>query len=465
LGLAGTLSFHPDEDKILWQLERMRLGALDLDPKDFGWGTLHSYVVGATVVALDRFGVFGDAGWRAAFRNGPAERFARLMLAGRAWSALFGLFSVGVVAAIAWQRAGPGAGVAAAALLAVSPLHVAHSHYLATDVALGFWLALAFLFLPRWPAWGGFVLGLAIATKPAALALAPVLLLFERRAVAVAAVLAGFLVGEPYALLAFREWAAANLAIAARVGAAAPEAFSPLDLLGRHAAQLALYGLGPIGIALALLGLVRADRGLKLAVAGLSLTLALSRFPMGRYALPLLPFLSVAAGVELARLRGARRAIALAAALAPPLAYSLASDAALFGAHPYQEAGAFVERQASAGASVARLWAEYPPLDARRYARLSLVDPFGLRGEPYRSLGADFVVLDDLPLHPWRPELLADLQAHYAGRRFRKPLLLPEPWAPHDSRYPRPEVVVYERLRPTSSVERHEGVAAAAPGR
>jgi hypothetical protein len=459
--LAGGVSFHPDEDKILWQLERMRLGALDFDPKDYGWGTLHTYVVGATVFAIDRFGGFGDASWRAAFRGGEASRFARLVIAGRAWSAVFGLLTVGVVAAIAWQRAGPRAGVAAAALLAVSPLHVTHSHYLTADVAVGFWLSLAFFLLPRSRAWAGFVLGLAIATKPGAIALAPVLFLFEGRLRSAACLLAGFLVGEPYALLSFREWASANLGIAARVTTTAPEAFGLLELVGRHAAQLVLYGLGPLGFAAAVFGLVRGDRVLRLAAAGFALTLALSRFPMGRYELPLLPFLGVAAGLALARLGW----IPLALVLAPPLAYSLAMDAALFGAHPYAEAAAVVETRAPAGASVARLWAEYPPLDARRYAKLPLADPFGLRGETHRPLEADFVVLDDLPLHPWRAELRADLAAHYSAHPFRKPLLLPEPWAPHDSRYPRPEVIVYERLRPRSGVERDEGVAAPAPGR
>jgi hypothetical protein len=288
-----------------------------------------------------------------------------------------------------------------------------------------------------------------------------VLFLFDGRWIGVVALLAGFLVGEPYALLSFREWASANLAIAARIGTAAPEAYGLPSLLGRHVAQLTMYGLGPLGLAAALAGLARGDRVLRLAAAGLALTLALSRFPMGRYELPLLPFLAVAAGLALARLGW----IPLALVLAPPLAYSLAMDAALFGAHPYARAAAVIETRAPAGGSVARLWAEYPPLDAGRFTKLPLADPFGLTGQGYRALGADFVVLDDLPLHAWRPELIADLQAHYSAHHFGKPLLLPEPWAPHDSRYPRPEVIVYQRLRPRSGVERDEGEAAAAPGR
>jgi hypothetical protein len=465
-GLAGRTSFHPDEDKILWQLERMRLGALDLHPKDFGWGTLHTYVVGATVFGLDRAGLFGQDGWRAALRDRRTPYFARLILAGRAWSALLGLATVLLVFAIGRRLGGAGAAAWAAALLAVSPLHVAHSHYLTTDVAMGFWLSLALLLaLRESQAGAGFVLGLAIATKPSAIALAPVVLLVGSRLGTLAALFAGFVAGEPYALLAFRDWSAANAAIVARIGSAARESFGVGELIARHAVQLALYGLGPVGAAAAVVGLRRGGRVLGLASAGLALTLPLSRFPMGRYELPLLPFLAVAAGLALANLRGAAARAVLLGALAPPLAYSLAADAALYGAHPYAGAGAFIELRSPLGASVARLWSEYPPLDAERYPPLLLADPFALRGEGYRALESDFVVLDDLPLHGWREELRADLAAHYAERRFEKPLPLPEPFAPHDSRYPRPSVTVYERLRPRSGVERDERVAGAAPGR
>ena len=262
------------------------------------------------------------------------------------------------------------------------------------------------------------------------------------------AVLAGFVVGEPYALLAFREWSSASAGIVTRIAGAARESFGVAELIARHAVQLTLYGLGPVGVAAAVVGLRRAERVLGLAVAGLALTLPLSRFPMGRYELPLLPFLAVAAGLALARLHPTGRRAALLVALAPPLAYSLAADAALFGAHPYANAGAFIRSRAPQGASVARLWSEYPPLDAQPYPPLTLADPFALQGQAYRALDSDVVVLDDLPLHGWREELQADLAAHYVARRFETSFGLPEPFAPHDSRYPRPRVTVYERRTP-----------------
>jgi hypothetical protein len=446
-GIGRGTSFHPDEDKILWQLEGMRLGALDLDPKDFGWGTLQTYLVGATVFALDRLGGYGG-GWRSAFRERREPFFGRLFVTGRLVSALFGVLTVAVVAAIGWQRGGARASLLAASLLGVSPLHVLHSHYLTADVALGLWLSLAVWAHGRSAVLSGFFAGLALATKPSAL---PVVALVVALAPAargrlLAAAVGGFLLGEPYALLAFGAWWSASLETASRIGSTAPEAFGLAELAWRHGVQVLLYGLGPVAALAAVMGLSRVGRLLAAATAGLALTLALSRFPMGRYAVPLLPFLAVAAGLAMARLHGLRIALAVTAALGPELLYSGAAVAQLGLVHPYQRAADWIESNVPAGASLARLWAEYPPLEPGRHRLEMLQDPFALEGRAYAPQAADVVVLDDLPLHAWRSELLADLAQNYReAARFGPQRPLPEPWRPHDSRYPGPAVRVLLR--------------------
>ncbi len=448
-GIGRGTSFHPDEDKILWQLEGMRLGALDLNPKDFGWGTLQTYLVGGTVFALDRLGAYGGA-WRSAFRERREPFFARLFVTGRVVSALFGVLTVAVVAAIAWERAGTRAALLAASLLAVSPLHVLHSHYLTADIALGFWLALAVWAHRRSPVASGFLAGLALAAKPSALPVVAVVVALapgaRGRLQALAAALGGFLLGEPYALLAFRSWWSASLETAVRIGGAAPEAFGLGELAWRHGGQIVLYGLGPVAAVAAGIGLSRVGRPLAAAAGGLALTLALSRFPMGRYAVPLLPLLAVAAAVASSRLRGRAFALAMTAAVGLPLAYSTASVARLGEVHPYSRAAEWVESNVPAGASLARLWGEYPPLERGRYRLELLNDPFALEGRPYAPSSADVVVLDDLPIHAWRAELLADLQRNYReAARFALERPLPEPLRPHDSRYPDPTVRVFLR--------------------
>src|SRR4029453_3937232 len=120
-------SFHPDEDKILKQLERMSLVPFDLDTHDYGWGRLQSYAVGAALQAAEATGAFGTTGWRAAFREATEPGFARIYVTARAVSALFGIAAIALVFLAARDLGGPRAGLMASALLAVSPLHVLHA--------------------------------------------------------------------------------------------------------------------------------------------------------------------------------------------------------------------------------------------------------------------------------------------------------------------------------------------------
>ena len=448
-------SFHPDEDKILWQLERMRPSALDLDPKDFGWGSLETYVVGASFGVGDRAGVFGHEGWRAAFRDARQPFFGRVFVLGRLCAAGFGLATVLLAYCVARHCGGPVAGTLAAALVAVSPLHVLHSHYLTSDVALGFWLlTAAWLSLRDQPLGAAFVAGLALATKPSAFAVAPVWLVapnapaFLRRAAAFGI---GFLIGEPYALLAFCDWFARTREIAVAVSARGPESIPVARLMLEHGWQIAAYGLGPVALILALVGLSRLPVRFASLCAALAISLFFSRFPMSRYVVPLLPLLAVACGVALAKLPRGWLAGASTLALAPPLALSLALVGVLRDDHTATRAARWVLDQAPPGARIAKLWDEIPLLDAERYQLEPLSDPFGLEARAYPQSASDLIVLDDLPIHAWRPELLEDLE-----RRFRlvavfsnPPRLLglplPEPMAAHDWKYTHPVIRIYER--------------------
>jgi hypothetical protein len=453
-------SFHPDEDKILWQLERMRPAAGDLDPTDFGWGTLHTYVVGAALEVAGVSGLFGTGGWRAAFHDAREPFFSRVFAVGRVLSALFGIATVFVTFRLGRTLGGTGAGLAAAALLAVSPLHVLHSHYLTADVALAFWLGVAlWAALAGRPRLAGFLGGLAVATKPSALVAVPVWLAGgrpPRRVLGVlAAVAVGFLMGEPYAVLAVREWWARTAGIAWTIGAGTPEAFPVVALALSHTWQLAIYGLGPVGMGAALLGLRRTPRPMQWMALALGAALLVSRFPMSRYVLPLLPVLATAAGMTLARLEGPRRALTCALVLGPLATISIGLVPVLRDEHTAARAGDWIAATAVPGSRVAKLWDEMPLLDPARYRLEPLADPFGLEHRAF-TLTADYVVLDDLPLHPWRGELLARLETDYeVAARFADPprlfgFELPEPLAAHDWKYTHPAIRVYAR-RTTSA--------------
>src|SRR6185503_9929069 len=94
----------------------------------------------------------------------------------------------------------------------------------------------------------------------------------------------------------------------------------------------------------------------------------------------------------------------------------------LRGPHTAARAGDWISATAPPGSGVPKLWDEMPLLDPGRYRLEPLDDPFGLEHHAFRPPTADFVVLDDLPLHPWRPELLARLEAEYElEARFADP--------------------------------------------
>jgi hypothetical protein len=212
-------------------------------------------------------------------------------------------------------------------------------------------------------------------------------------------------------------------------------------------------------------GLRRTPRGTRWALGALFLALGLSRVPVARYALPLLPPLAVEAGVALSRLEPRKRLPACVAALLPPLLLSLGQDGILAGTHTAQHAGDWIAQHAPAGATVAQLWPEYPLLDTRRVTPVPLHTRSTAAGAPPPA--ADLVVLDDLQVEPFpdatQAALLRDYPpaATFTRRPAPGPLVHPEPGPAHDWKYTHPALRV---LRRVARQRAHHPSTAAAPG-
>jgi hypothetical protein len=140
----------------------------------FQYPTLYGYLIGLTTALLHGLGVLTGPV--------PATSMDALMV-GRGLSAAMGLATIGLVALLGKRMYSPGVALSAAALMAVAPFHVMYGHIAATDVPLTALTALTMLAAhattqgetPLSPAAGGFVAGLAFATKYTGLAmLAPV---------------------------------------------------------------------------------------------------------------------------------------------------------------------------------------------------------------------------------------------------------------------------------------------------
>lgn len=140
-------SYHPDEAPFMSSISYVR------NPFRFAhfnlvMGTWHLYTTGAAVAAGAAAGWFTLTGDRAYYAAHLAD-LDRMYLCGRLVSAAMGAASVPLIYAVGCLWYSRAAGLAAAALLAVTPLLVVDSHYFYTGIAVTFWALLALWFIAR----------------------------------------------------------------------------------------------------------------------------------------------------------------------------------------------------------------------------------------------------------------------------------------------------------------------------
>jgi asparagine N-glycosylation enzyme membrane subunit Stt3 len=223
--------YHPDEDLLVMPAMNI-LKTGDFNPTGLEYGSLFIYLLSFIHIlvylwsvrngylnSVDQLQIMGRNDYPAVF---PHPEY---VLAGRLLSVLFGVAVVILVYMLATRLGNHRQGLLAAAIAAVTPDLVVHSHYATTDMALVTMCTLALYLLVRaydnWDsdnAWAylgaGFVCGLAASTKYiGAVLIVPLLLtpllkarrlddLLSLRVIGgPLAMGAGFLAGTPYALL------------------------------------------------------------------------------------------------------------------------------------------------------------------------------------------------------------------------------------------------------------------------
>jgi hypothetical protein len=221
IGFGLPFTRHNDEVTKIIDIKRILAG--NLQPRKFYHPTFLLYSVAGAVTLYDAL-----TPGRLAHRIAAGDEW-EIYLVGRFWIAFLGACTILIVSLIGWRYFGFGAGLVAALILAVAPLHLLTSHYIKEDVPMTFWMALALYFLfalATTPSMKNFVLtglftGFAISTKYPAL-LFVVLILFTlalflkkqalekrflvRTAIMVACILVGFALFTPYAVRRYKKF-------------------------------------------------------------------------------------------------------------------------------------------------------------------------------------------------------------------------------------------------------------------
>ena len=216
-------SYHPDESVVLEAAMNMNVFTGHLLPGFYNYGSLQLYFIN---FANSLVYVFGGVNIIIKNLATDYDQWARMYLIGRSLTVAMGVGTVWATYTLGLRLWGRSAGLLGALLLAITPLHAQHSHWMTVDVPATFWVTLSLLWASKIDAhskpiraalWAGLFAGLAAATKyNMALVLLPCLLacwtLRTPRApraflAALGGALAAFLIGCPGAVLDTREFA------------------------------------------------------------------------------------------------------------------------------------------------------------------------------------------------------------------------------------------------------------------
>ncbi|MFH1587663.1 MAG: glycosyltransferase [Candidatus Diapherotrites archaeon] len=175
LGWGLPHVFHPDESIIV------RIAALfgtgDFNPHWFTYPSFQMYATfflfGIYYIAGVVLGLFSFPPTRALMEQIYFSDPTNFYLIARGLVAFYGVLTIPLIYKIGKNIFNRRVGLIAALLLAITPLHVIHSHFAALDVAISFWILLSLYFALkifdsdnlRWYLLSGIAAGLAFGTK------------------------------------------------------------------------------------------------------------------------------------------------------------------------------------------------------------------------------------------------------------------------------------------------------------
>jgi len=142
-------SYHPDENTVLfYAMNGINLFGGKLLPGYYNYGSLQLYLINFTNTLAYLIGGVARV-VPTAIDFSKDDSWGRMLLLGRLLAVTMGTWTVGLTYAIGRRLWSMRAGVIAALLLAVTPLHVQHSHWLVVDVPTTFWIMLSIYWSTR----------------------------------------------------------------------------------------------------------------------------------------------------------------------------------------------------------------------------------------------------------------------------------------------------------------------------
>ena len=331
IGFGRPFAYHPDEGIIVGAAMDM-VRDRDWNPHNFFYSSL-MFDVQAVVTGIVRYLGGGtlarDQGWL--FGSEALPQQFRYFAAGRAVVALLGILTIPVTFAVGARWYGIGAGLVAAAIVAVAPLHVANSRFVTTDVPLTFLCALTLLASleaarrrgDRWWVLAGVLAGLAISTKwNGAVVLVVPVVAYLSSATTVSDVKALLRRRTPYLILASAALALVITTPALLFDAAAVRDWLILqgELYARGRAnersgsfefhlRALVDGIGAVAFVLGLAGCLlivigrhRRELAIPAFVLAYLVVISIPATHYERNVLPIVPYLAIAAGLLVSRL-------------------------------------------------------------------------------------------------------------------------------------------------------------------
>ncbi len=151
-GLPGgehlVSSYRPDEYSLFAWLRRMDPGQMDFNPHIYFNGTFLLFVLAGFYKALSLLGMITVSSSPAFYYQHP-EELGKIFLSGRMLMVFFGTASVAILYQAGKEAFGKRAGLIAALLLAITPLHVVSSKHMLVEPAAVLWFTLACLYALR----------------------------------------------------------------------------------------------------------------------------------------------------------------------------------------------------------------------------------------------------------------------------------------------------------------------------